>query len=1119
MAQGIGGGNYFAQVNAQFAKDMAKGDGAASQSLRNASGTTAQARKGSVAKNEVAGGEDSGGIVLSDKAQQALKSAQDQHGEILEDHGHEMAQQAGVHDTSHETADARMQRGYERTQEELGEKQLPHGMVRVESAEGVEQVVTVKQAEHLEQMDDPDITDDRVLGEIPDANLNAANAVIESQMAQGVSKVAQLKTDPKIDEVAATMEVEPRPMMTEPMDIVGPGNDRLSQPMPVEFPPEMEQIAAEKAARDLSNGGGEQESFLAGAGAAAAAMGGVTAAAAGLAAARPAASAAGSNGVPTVDGNPAARPAGNAAQAAATSAPLRPEHGGGPAAQPGGAGPAASPRPSAAAKPAQPRLSPEQGGGPADGDTRFDNSFGGAPQPGFMNAPGRPQEPVPPTFLQRLKYLFTGGQPPVMGGYPGGFYPTQAPPWGGPGPVGDPTSTLKTFSMMQNLQSVMAMGSIGMNDPMMGLMGIGMMLPGMFMNHQYINMMGQQPWQMPPMPMGPQPLQPGMMHPGMMPPNGMQPGMMPPGMPPNGMTPPGMMQPGVAPAAQFMRYDPTPQRPGSVVVLDSFQPDPRFGGSAPGELAHFASSPINTVVARCELAPPPAPGTPWHSQVMNAPPEALRGQMLQDLANNRMRQLQGATMNLDGLAKEGLKNSAVTLPAGSSPAGEVWGTYAGLRQAWTQPSNNQGSQIALTNYCNAFGLDSSRIMHADARVAEPERARLQQALARLSAEVDGNPQVKQAQAGFDAAAFRLAHNNKVSVVTAAPTEDATTGTTRDQALQIMADDRGDKDGARPLQTDPNFNRGIFSTQHTVSVGASLADDQGKPMSAGRVGANDGLAVLADSNVRLNDGTQTARYGSAAAAPKVARALAALHAAYPDKSTAEIQTMLREQATEPTRDGAPGALSDARLEKLIADKPRPPEPPRDPNRYDPEPGDDLKTQSAGRLRAALFNGSSGSPSDLEKQAGPFFGDAETIGARTQVYQSALESAAAPVAPGQQRSGPSHWDVRAASERDWSQQLAALPEDTQKQIRSRATELTSEDRARYSYSDTSPWDRPGFRNLKRSQHTAGALREFAARQDNGLQPHQKLAIESSTSVFQKADDAFSRNYTGWHEEFER
>ena len=252
------------QINNRFQTELSRGDGSTAQNLRNQSGVTNTAKK-SVAKK---GSEIEEGSNLSEAARQQLQTEQESHAEHTAEHGNEMAHQAGIepHGDTPERSELRSKHGYEREQEALADGPTPDGNVKLTSPEGKTQILTVTDHAHLEQMDDPDVTDRRVLDDIPDANLNAANATLDTQMVGGVSKVAVLKTDPKIDAVAEELHIDPLPSLVEPMDIVGPGSDKTSQPMTLEFPPEMEQVAAEKAARELASGQLQQEEFLTGPG-------------------------------------------------------------------------------------------------------------------------------------------------------------------------------------------------------------------------------------------------------------------------------------------------------------------------------------------------------------------------------------------------------------------------------------------------------------------------------------------------------------------------------------------------------------------------------------------------------------------------------------------------------------------------------------------------------------------------------------------------------------------------------------------------------------------------------------------------------------------------------------
>lgn len=785
MASSISGGGYGAQVNAQFARDLAKGDSAAATSARNNSGITAQNKKSATPTNKKAGGEE-GGLSLSDAARQQIKSDSEHHAQYVADHADELAHHAGLQETedSPEQAELQRKRGYDRDQEELA--QLPPGAIQIPSLTGEVQVLTEDMAIRIDEMDDPDYTDAHLLDDIPESNLEAASATLDTQMSKGVSKVAEFKSNPKVDAVAEAMEVEPLTMLSEPMDIVGPGSDRLSGPMSLEFPPEMEQVAAEKAARELASGQ-NQEVFIAG-------------------------------GVPTAKSVQAAEDI------------------------------------------------PE---------TVFDPDV-----PPHLNQAGYPQPPVKPGFFQRIKYLFSGdprhlGQtaPP----YPAHNYSYGMPPFAGP--VMDPYSYMGMGNSLNSMMMMMSMFS-PYSMPMSMYLNTMPMSWGTPPFNPYQQPMHYQPYAMP----GPMSV----------------PGQAWPASP--GMQSPAMSAPGapMATTAPSMRYDPTPTRPGSVVLLDTFQAD-RSQTIPGGEVARYATGNPVGDVARLEIARP-AIDTSWLVVPQaQATPQQIRERMLNELADSRVRMLEGATQSLEGLRQEGLQHSAVNLPAGPSGSAEVWATYGGLRQAWEGENKgpNSGAQIALGNYCRAFGLDSSKVMHKDSKIAGPERAKLQQALVKLSQEAGDTPQVKESQQRFSQSVQALAES-KVSVVVAAA---------ESPGEETMAEDRGE----RPLEVPPNFQRGVFEAPGTVTVGASTFDEEaGEQVPLGRT---EGVELLANCTLKDQDGTSSDAWGSQSAAPRVSRALAALHARHPDKSNAEVLSMLQSQATEACQGQV--SLSEEKLQKLLA----------------------------------------------------------------------------------------------------------------------------------------------------------------------------------------------------------
>ena len=262
MATPLNTGSF---INQQFANKLGRGEGTAAENLRNQSGVTHTAKKTTVKKGGTIAEE---GSNLSPAAREALKSEQAQHADHMAEHGHEMAHQSGldVPADDHEQQELRSKRGYERDQEAKTEGPTADGKnFKMAAPDGTIQVMPVEDHEFLtKKMDDPDFTDARILDDIPPKSLEAANAVMDTQMAKGVSKVAVLKTDPKIDAVAETMEVEPMPKLVEPMDIRDTTNDPKMKPVQMELPLETHQVAAEKAAAELASGNHQEEAMIAG---------------------------------------------------------------------------------------------------------------------------------------------------------------------------------------------------------------------------------------------------------------------------------------------------------------------------------------------------------------------------------------------------------------------------------------------------------------------------------------------------------------------------------------------------------------------------------------------------------------------------------------------------------------------------------------------------------------------------------------------------------------------------------------------------------------------------------------------------------------------------------------
>ncbi|MFN8609037.1 MAG: hypothetical protein U0931_15995 [Vulcanimicrobiota bacterium] len=232
MANSIGGNNQFFNPGTL-------------ENLRQTGGTAANQTRFSAPKSTRPEAE-SGGVHLSDAAR---KSLQARHDENIQGKEEQLAHQAGLGEelkpeSRHEQ---KVERGNQRYQESVSEKMAgpspqPEAPTSPDSADKVQARLT---AAKLAAYDDPDTVYQKVLEDVPDANLEAAERVLENQMKQGVSKMSNLKSGPEAQE-AGKMEMKQASFLADPLDIRGSDNDR-SQPMSLEFPDETVAQAREQA--------------------------------------------------------------------------------------------------------------------------------------------------------------------------------------------------------------------------------------------------------------------------------------------------------------------------------------------------------------------------------------------------------------------------------------------------------------------------------------------------------------------------------------------------------------------------------------------------------------------------------------------------------------------------------------------------------------------------------------------------------------------------------------------------------------------------------------------------------------------------------------------------------
>ena len=256
MASGIGG-NHFNLVNQHLAKGP---DASTLENLRQAGGTAASQTRDSAPKGKPPSTE--GGIHLSDAAKKSLQSNHEEH---IHGQEHELAHQAGLGDELQPESrhEQHVERGTQRHQDTLkqttGQPVPTPAPTSPDSADKVQARLT---AAKLAAYDDPDTIFQRVLEDIPEANMEAAERVLESQMKQqGMKKMSNLKSGPEAQE-AGRMEMRQADFMSTPLDIRDSENDR-SMPMPLEFPDEMTEVARQKAGEALAAGEVQSENLIA----------------------------------------------------------------------------------------------------------------------------------------------------------------------------------------------------------------------------------------------------------------------------------------------------------------------------------------------------------------------------------------------------------------------------------------------------------------------------------------------------------------------------------------------------------------------------------------------------------------------------------------------------------------------------------------------------------------------------------------------------------------------------------------------------------------------------------------------------------------------------------------
>jgi len=326
-------------------------------------------------------------------------------------------------------------------------------------------------------------------------------------------------------------------------------------------------------------------------------------------------------------------------------------------------------------------------------------------------------------------------------------------------------------------------------------------------------------------------------------------------------------------------------KPGSLVVIDGFHKDSEVEphGQTVAESARGQGFKGNIIPSRHR-------GTEEYEKLAenlearqrrNISPDEFKQLLTQDIVLNQSALLHSAARRLEGLEEAGLHHSAVNLSLGHSQADWVTTRYMEAGAAWHGGADQPKVIATLDNYARALDLNKDHLMSEYPAISGPERQKFQQALVDLArTSVEGSPPLGELRKSYDRAVHRLEERHNSVVISA--------GNSGDVLPFLREDAHG-----REIKIGPGFYNNILANSETTTVGATIRQD-GREKKASYTSEFPGVSIYANGDVVRGD--ETAR-GTSFASPRVAAVMASLHQLYPEKSSAEIECMLKEQMTE------------------------------------------------------------------------------------------------------------------------------------------------------------------------------------------------------------------------------
>jgi hypothetical protein len=244
----------------------------------------------------------------------------------------------------------------------------------------------------------------------------------------------------------------------------------------------------------------------------------------------------------------------------------------------------------------------------------------------------------------------------------------------------------------------------------------------------------------------------------------------------------------------------------------------------------------------------------------------------------------GAGQSLGAQAQAGVRNTVTNFSMNASAANTAEYLYNDISLAWNpaRPDASQEEQASRfagqgisDNLARAWNIDPQALSSTDPAVSGPARQQFQQNLINRTHQATRTPEMDQLRGAMSAAVDGYESRNNSVVVSA--------GNNGDLLAAMRADN-----GGRDLQIPDGFYDNILATPNATTVGAL------GPTGPNQVGIADYSSPSSTVDLNAWGIAPMGAQGTSFSSPRVAAQMQTLHNRFPERSSAEIERMLRDQ---------------------------------------------------------------------------------------------------------------------------------------------------------------------------------------------------------------------------------